>query len=221
MTTENTPAPLVRGQAPRALQRVTLGRNVVLQVAALTSIKHARIYALASREVESIANEAPTAREWGLSALEHRAIRDEPEARAAVYGWMQSVLLAEACVVEVEGVVEKDGSPVAVDFDLFRWMLKDAQFEVKFRLAALASEQLYVSEGNASGRGPSGSGATASTIAPDAAPPMKPAAGADESSAQMEPAGADAPSGKTPPEPSPETSSGESAPAPASGSEAG
>lgn len=201
-----------RGQRHVPPQRVPLGEGVALTVRPLNAIAHSRILAQAMRESSAISEGKPTQRDWELTAEEAAEIAADPDAQAALMGWMRSVLIAEASVTAVEGVEDEDGVPQGPDFALFVWLLDDAQFEAKFSLVALAAERLYVAEGNASGRGPNGSGATASTIAADAAPSTNPAPEAALPSTQTDSLPGDALSSNMPPAPISATSPGASAP---------
>lgn len=224
METETPAAPrkrLVRGkrgQHHAPPKRVTLGEGVALTVRGLNAMEHARILALAMRESNAIAAGETPERDWELTPREIEAVSTDADAQAALMGWMRSVLIAEASVTAVEGVEDEEGNPQGPDFALFVWLLDDAQFNAKFDLVALAAERLYLAEGNASGRGPNGSGATASTIAPDAAPLTNPAPAA-ALPAEMPAAGA-ALNSNTLPEPISATLPGASAPGPAASGDA-
>lgn len=187
-----------RGQRHAPAKRVTLGEGVALTVRPLNAMAHARILSLAVRESNAVAAGETTERDWELTPDEIEAVLTDTDAQAALMGWMRSVLVAEASVTAMEGVEDDEGVPQGPDFALFVWLLDDAQFNAKFDLVALAAERLYVAEGNVSGRGPNGSGATAPTTAPDAAPSMSLASKADMSTAS--PDASAAPNTNMPPE---------------------
>lgn len=211
---------LIAGQKPAAPRRVDLGRGVAVTLRPLTAVEQNRIFATVARELRDLTDDNPGAYAWSIAARELEALRAGDEAaREALAGWMRSVLLAEAAAESLEGVVTEAGAPPPLEFDTFAWLLCDPEIESRFRIAALATEQLYEAEKNASGRGPAGSGATASTIAPDAAPSETPAPAA-AGSADSTDDGRAAPNSNTSPEPTRAHASGVSAPAPDSGAAA-
>ncbi len=208
---------LVLNQKPPAPERIDLGRGVFVHVRPLTAIEHGIVFAHAEREARALVDGRDTQREWPLSATEIQAMTEDEATLSVVTNWMRSVLLAETAVVTLEGVSDEDGAPVGAGFEAFAWLLSDPVFESVFRVAALVTEQLFVSEKNVFGRGLNGSGATASTTVPDAAPSAIPAPAADASSTTSSAPGADALKENTPLIQPEGTSSGASATAPASG----
>lgn len=159
------------GAAPRAPTRVPLGRGVVVTLGALDSFEHSAILSLARREIDALVEDRPPRRDWGLAEAEVAAVQGDADARAAVFGWMRTVLIAEKAALAIEGV---DGAPDD-RFALYAWLFRDARFEAAFAQAALAVEIYWTEEGNASGAAPNGSTVTAPTTAANAAPPASPA----------------------------------------------
>lgn len=154
METETIQTPPKRRQlvyAPRGArtappQRVDIGRGVFLTLRPLNTLAHAMILSRAAKECTALADGRATERDWGLTPEEIAAVKSEPNARAAIVGWMRSVLLAEASATAIEGLFAESGEPCAPDFDTFAWLFSDAQFEASFNLVSGVTERLYVPE---------------------------------------------------------------------------
>lgn len=151
-------------QAPPEATRIDIGRGVTITLRRLDSIQHATIVGAVQRDIATLREGQEPDAAWPLDD-EERAALEDPVVREAVARWMHMTLLAATAADAVEGV---EGG--AADLETFAWLFRDDVFLQMFRLKAYAIESLYVAEGNASGSGPAGSGAMASTTAPDAAP---------------------------------------------------
>ncbi len=209
------------GQQPPAPRAVSLGRGVAVTLRTLDSRTHARIFARVDRELNALVEDRETKHDWGFAADEIAALGDDEDARAAAVRFMRSVLVADAAAVSVDGVEDEAGAPVAPSFALFAWLFADSQMEALFRLQITATEQIWTDEGNASGRGPRGDGATEPLTAADAAPSSRPASPAASPTATTDSPANAAPSTSTPLAPTKATSPGASPATPEAGATPG
>jgi hypothetical protein len=149
------------GAPPAPPTHAQLTQGVVVRLGPLDTFAHARILSLVRREIDALIEDRESARDWAFSEVERAALKDDEDTRAAVFGYMRSVLIAEQAVSEVGGIQDDDGTSVRPSFELFRWLFRDPRQQAAFALVTYRTEQLWTAEGNVSGSAQPGSGATA------------------------------------------------------------